>query len=150
MKEFTIYYADDDDDDLFFFEEAVEALSAKNRIEVKLHLLKNGEHLLDSIDKKKLQNSVVFLDLNMPLKSGFELLQDIRNAPDIKGTPVIIYSTSANENNIYKSKKLGANYYAVKPTNFTDLIDIITKAVSFNWKSYRHNPDPFLFNKVAI
>ncbi|MDY0780140.1 response regulator [Tenacibaculum sp. IB213877] len=148
MKEFTIFYADDDEDDLMFFEEAVMTLCESKDCIITLCLLKNGENLIESIEKNNHGDFVVFLDLNMPLKSGFELLEEIRSKPETQGAPVIMYSTSSNEHNILQSQKLGANYYAVKPTNFNDLLKIISSAANINWKNHPQNTASFLFNKV--
>lgn len=150
MKEYSIFYADDDEDDLMFFEEAVSSLMGNENKKVNLYLLKNGENLLETITEKNNGNSVVFMDLNMPIKSGFEHLSDIRSTSILASTPVIMYSTSANQENISKSKNLGANYYAVKPNRFEDLMKIVSTAVSLDFQKETAPPNDFLFNKLAV
>src|SRR6476620_3561568 len=110
MKQIDIFYADDDEDDLMFFNEAIEQLSNDSENHINLHIHKNGEQLIESIKENKDKEVVVFLDINMPFKSGFELLEQIRNEPEIKDFPVIMYSTSSNEDFIKKSRELGANF----------------------------------------
>ena len=147
MKKFTIFYADDDEDDLMFFEEAVESLvDFSNSIDLKL--LKDGKNLIDNIKECQDENTVVFLDLNMSYKSGFELLSEIRNNSNIKNTPIIIYSTSSNLDTIDKSKKLGADFYAIKPNSFGDLKKLITGAVTLNWSENTGPKKQFIFNKL--
>tara|TARA_B100001146_G_C16199433_1_gene443471 strand:+ start:230 stop:682 length:453 start_codon:yes stop_codon:yes gene_type:complete len=150
MKEYSIFYADDDEDDLMFFEEAVYSLSGDEAVKINLHLVKNGENLLEVISQTAANNSVVFMDLNMPAKSGFEHLEDIRSNSLVATTPVIMYSTSADKQNIEKSKKLGANYYAIKPSSFRDIIKLISKALSLDFNTDTAPPNDFLLNKLAI
>lgn len=146
MQKFTIFYADDDEDDLLFFEEAVESLENNSTIDLKL--LKDGVDLIDAIVASQNKNAVVFLDLNMSFKSGFELLTEIRNNPRIKDTPIIIYSTSSNNDIIDKSKKLGADFYAIKPNSFGDLKKLISGAVDFDWAVEITKKNQFIFNKL--
>jgi DNA-binding response OmpR family regulator len=150
MNEYSIFYADDDEDDLLFFEEAVTSLMGEGAKKINLHLLKNGENLLETLSQKNTINNVVFMDLNMPIKSGFDHLREIRSNNAISLTPVIMYSTSSNEENIMKSRDMGANYYAVKPSSFKDLLKIISKAVSLDFSADTAPPNDFLFNKLAV
>lgn len=148
MSEINIFYADDDDDDLMFFNDAVHSISNTSPKAIKLHILKNGDNLLETIKSNKIDNSVVFLDLNMPRKSGFNFLKEIRQEPEINTVPVIIYSTSSDESNIELSHNLGANFYAVKPYDFNDLIKMITRAINFNWINQKPDFNNFLFNEL--
>lgn len=132
MKSINIFYADDDEDDLMFFNEAVEKIATASEVQINLHLHKNGENLIENI-KKTTGNGFAFLDINMPLKTGFELLEEIRNEIGIKHFPVVIYSTSSNRDYIDKSQNLGANFYAIKPYEFNDLLKMITEFIQMNW-----------------
>ncbi|MNR24262.1 Response regulator rcp1 [compost metagenome] len=78
---------------------------------------------------------VIFLDLNMPLLSGSETLEKIRENDRFKNIPVIaIYSTSANMTGVNDTFGLGANVYIVKPISFMDLKKIIVKVIETDWK----------------
>ena len=150
MNEINIFYADDDDDDLMFFNDAFEAISNKVEKLIKLHIHKNGENLLDTIILNKADNNVVLLDINMPRKSGFQFLEEIRKEPEINKVPVIIYSTSADDKDITLSQHLGANYYAVKPYDFNDLKKMIARVIQINWEIQKPDFNNFLFNKLII
>ncbi|GIZ10137.1 response regulator [Flavobacterium sp. UMI-01] len=139
MSNLNIFYADDDEDDLMFFSDAVESISNTNNAVIKLHIHRNGEKLVDKIKELNSANGVVFLDLNMPKKSGFQFLEEIRNESVIKKFPVIIYSTSSNKNDINRSLQLGANFYAVKPYKFDDLQKMILAILNIDW--YNHKVD---------
>ena len=147
MSKISIFYADDDDDDLMFFNDAVESVTDKSSELVKLHIHKNGENLLDSIKENKPQNGVVFLDLNMPRKSGFQILKEIRSEPGINEFPVVIYSTSANKSDIDLSLNLGANFYAVKPHNFSDLMKLIQNVMQIDWNNHKVQKNNLLLVK---
>ncbi len=145
MKKIVIFYADDDEDDLMFFNEAVEKISNTSENQINLFLHKNGESLIENIKNNKDANGVVFLDINMPLKSGFQILEEIRKEPEINDFPVIMYSTSSNQDNINKSQDLGANFYVVKPYEFSDLLNIISEFVEMNWKNHQVQIKNFVF-----
>ncbi|MFA9190304.1 response regulator [Flavobacterium sp. FZUC8N2.13] len=147
MSKISIFYADDDDDDLIFFNDAVESATDNSNELVKLHIHKNGENLLNSIKENKPQNGVVFLDINMPRKSGFQFLQEIRSEPSINEFPVIIYSTSSNKSDIDLSLNLGANFYAIKPHTFGDLIKMIQNVMNINWNNHKVDVNNFLLIK---
>lgn len=148
MSKIEIYYADDDEDDLMVFEDAVKVLCDKYDENIILHLHKNGIDLIDTIKKNKIKPCVVFLDLNMPLKSGFQILEEIRSDPEINHIPVIIYSTSADHQTILKSQTLGASSYAVKPSIFKELKQLIRSALKIDWNNRTENLNEFVLNNL--
>lgn len=145
MRQIDIFYADDDEDDLMFFKEAAEKISSDSQSEINVHLHRNGERLIESIKKNKPDNGVVFLDINMPFKSGFQLLEEIRNEPGIKKFPVIMYSTSSNQDNVEKSRDLGANFYVIKPYEFAHLVKLLHTFIQVNWKNHQVDVNNFLY-----
>lgn len=145
MKQIDIFYADDDEDDLMFFKEAAEKISSDSDLEIVLHLHKNGEHLIEGIKNNKPDVGMVFLDINMPLKSGFQLLEEIRKEPEIMEFPVIMYSTSSNQDNIEKSKEMGANFYIIKPYEFAHLVKILSTFIQVNWENHQVDVNNFLY-----
>jgi CheY-like chemotaxis protein len=145
MKQIDLFYADDDDDDLMFFTEAIENISKDIEMQITLHIHKNGESLIENIKKNRNTNGIVFLDINMPFKSGFDLLQEIRQEPKIKGVPVVMYSTSSNQDNIDKSMALGANFYVIKPYQYANLLKMITSFIQMNWDNHKVDTDNFLY-----
>lgn len=145
MKQIDIFYADDDDDDMMLFNEAVERISKYIGIKINLHIHKNGESLIENIKKNQDSFGIVFLDINMPFKSGFQLLEEIRKEPKTKTFPVIMYSTSSNQDNIDRSKSLGANFYVVKPYKFENLKNMLTAFIKMDWQNHRVNINSFLY-----
>ena len=117
-NDLSVYLADDDEDDRFLFEEALMQVK-KN---VKITMLNNGEQLLKILDQKKSNYpNLIFLDLNMPLKNGFECLDEIKKDNNLKDIPVIIFSTSNQKETINQVYIKGATYYMCKPDNFVKL-----------------------------
>lgn len=145
MKQINIFYADDDEDDMMLFNEAVERISKYIGIKINLHIHKNGESLIENIKKNKDTLGIVFLDINMPLKSGFELLEEIRTEPKTKTFPIVMYSTSSSQDNIEKSKSLGANFYVVKPYKFDNLKNMISAFIQMDWKNQKAGANSFLY-----
>lgn len=145
MKKINIFYADDDEDDLQFFNEAIEKISIDSENQINLHIHLNGERLIENIKSNKVTNGVVFLDINMPFKSGFEILEEIRKEPELKQLPVIMYSTSSNKDSIAQSQNLGANFYVVKPYEFNELLRMISTFIQMNWENHQTDMNTFLY-----
>lgn len=124
-----ILIVDDDEDDRLLFEEAISDIEPLIHVE----LAKNGFELFELM-KKESAPEIIFLDLNMPGKTGKECLAEIRNHKAWKKIPVVIYSTSANRYDVLDTYKGGANLYLIKPTSFSGLIKMIRKAFSFDWE----------------
>lgn len=127
-----ILLTDDDEDDREFFAEAVEDLDLNHPVE----FCKNGIELLDRLGDTTLGiPDIIFLDLNMPILSGFETLQQIREDVRFKDVPVIaIYSTSATIDGINNTFGLGANAYIIKPIAFSDLKKLLKKVIETDWQ----------------
>lgn len=111
----TLFYVDDDDDDLGFFEEAVQTLGHE------VHLFNLADKMIEALNNPPPSPSMVFLDLNMPGKSGFEIINEIRQSEMCKDLPIVVYSTAADFGTIKKCREHGANLYITKPTSMSAL-----------------------------
>ena len=78
--------------------------------------------------------NILFLDLNMPRKNGFECLLDIRKDPKYKDIAIAIYSTSSSEEDIENTFVHGANIYIKKPSDFNTLKKVLSEVVTLNWQ----------------
>lgn len=127
-----ILLTDDDADDREFFADAV----ADIHLNFPIEYCENGLQLLNRLYDKELDTpDIIFLDLNMPVMSGFESLKQIRDDAKFKNIPIIaIYSTSATEDGIKNTFGLGANAYIVKPTDFNDLKKLLKKVIEMDWE----------------
>jgi CheY-like chemotaxis protein len=125
-----VYLADDDEDDCQIFQEALGEVGKR----VDLTISRDGEELMRTF-KEKIPPApqVLFLDINMPLKSGIECLKEMKQNEKLKDIPVVILSTSADATSIEKTFRGGANYYARKPGTFLLLIKLIEKVMEIDW-----------------
>jgi DNA-binding response OmpR family regulator len=124
-----IYYIDDDIDDIESFEFAVNSLNSEARHKIELYVFLEGDIFLRNARFDDTSLQLVFLDVNMPMKSGFEVLTEMKQNIATRKFPVIMFSTSSNKNSIETSRRLGANNYITKPNNFSDLHLLISKAI---------------------
>lgn len=147
MSSLSVFYADDDEDDLMLFEDAVNDIRKLIIPAVSLHLVKNGLNLIDVILEKNTRDPLIILDLNMPFKSGFELLQEIRANAQLKDSTIVIYSTSTDEETIQKSYDYGANLYASKPYDYMSLKTMTTSLLSIDWQSRKSNFANFVYQQ---
>jgi CheY-like chemotaxis protein len=125
-----IFLADDDEDDCILFHDALEECCTN----YKLVIARNGQHLMDLLKQSNQTPDLLFLDLNMPLKNGFECLGEIKQDLELQHIPVIIFSTTAQENAIDETFKAGAHLYICKPNDFRKLREVIEKILSLEWK----------------
>jgi CheY-like chemotaxis protein len=125
-KQLNILLADDDNDDCAFFEAALTALN----LETQLKTVNDGEALMTYLSKNIHQlPDVLFLDLNMPRKNGFECLTELKENIQLKDIPIVIFSTSFPKAIIDKVFKMGANLYIRKPGDFAQLKQVIHNAL---------------------
>jgi CheY-like chemotaxis protein len=135
---YNILLADDDDDDCNFFKDAIEELS----IEASLNTVNNGVELMNFLNSHINDlPDIIFLDLNMPLKTGMECLSEIKQHAKLKQLPVIIYSTSANMEVMDVLYNKGADYYIRKPAVFHDIKATISRALTLIHQRNNQRPD---------
>ncbi len=75
---------------------------------------------------------MILLDLNLPLKNGFEVLQEIKRDETLKHIPVVVLTTSQAEQDIVKSYDLYANAYITKPVDLDQFFSVV-KAIEGFW-----------------
>ncbi len=69
--------------------------------------------------------AVVLLDLKLPKVDGIQVLQEIRGQPALKSIPVVMLTSSREEQDLLRSYSLGVNAYVVKPVNFEEFVSAI-------------------------
>lgn len=143
-----ILLADDDADDRQFFSEAINEL----KMEYTLTLFKDGKELMDYLEHPENDDEdiphILFLDLNMPCKTGMDCLKEIRENSKYKNLSIAIYSTSSSEKDIEETFIGGANIYIKKPNDFATLKKVIKDVISMNWQFHSSgmNLETFLFS----
>jgi len=124
----NILLADDDVDDRSFFEKALKEIPIASH----LTTVSNGEELMAYlVDNCQRLPDVLFLDLSMPRKTGFECLVEIKEDEKLEHLPVIMFSTSFTKGIDLEDKlmntllKIGAQEYIRKPSGFEQLKQVI-------------------------
>lgn len=132
-KEIFILIAEDDADDRFLLQTAFE----ENGFSDRLHFVENGVEALDFLQglcatpgEPDLPRFML-LDLNMPKKDGREVLRELKQHPDLKKIPVVIFSTTNNEQEMRRCYELGANSYITKPNSFESLLKTVAALRSY-------------------
>jgi CheY-like chemotaxis protein len=131
-----ILIADDDPDDRLLVKEAFE----KSNWKKPLHFVEDGVELLDYLFRRgnyadlaeEPLPDLILLDLNMPRKNGIEALETIKNDPELKTIPIIVFTTSKAEEDILRSYNLGVNSFITKPVSF-DLLVELTRSLAKYW-----------------
>jgi len=126
-KQLNILLADDDTDDCVFFRAALEDI----KVFTHLTTVHDGEQLMALLTQEPIVlPHVLFLDLNMPRKNGFECLTEIKRSITLTELPVIIFSTSFELDMVNLLFKNGAQYYIRKPAEFNQFKNVIQHSLS--------------------
>ena len=121
----NILVAEDDRDHFQLLEEAIENTLPRYQI----NHSRDGKELLQKLEELSAPD-MIFLDLNMPKKNGLDCLVEIRQRKELQSTPIVIYSTSSDFEDIDLCYKNGCTLYLVKPPFFKDLLAQIKKLFS--------------------
>ncbi len=131
----VIMMVDDDYDDILLTREALGEVAPN----IKFESVNDGQELIDHLScalktgdvAKDIFPELVFLDLNMPRKGGFEVLEEMKGHPDLKRIPVVIMSTSCSKQDVNKAFDMGANSFISKPYTYDELLVVMGRAVDY-------------------
>ncbi|MDP2415300.1 response regulator [Daejeonella sp.] len=132
MSPIHILLIEDNDGDILLTTEALQNGKITNKISV----VKDGEKAIDFVNKTggyadTESPDLILLDINLPRRSGQEVLQYIKTNGNLKHIPVIMLTTSSSEKDINQSYNNYANCYITKPVEVDDFIDAISKIEDF-------------------
>ncbi len=113
-EEFSLFLVEDSDDDLFLFRR----LLSKAEIGLPLRVATNGQSAIEQVTQLlaagEAPPGVFFIDLKLPLRSGFEVLEWIRKQPALRESVALILSSSAETRDVKRAYELRADSYLVK------------------------------------
>jgi CheY-like chemotaxis protein len=118
-----VYLVDDDIDDLEIIQEAFVQYDYHSPM-VNFH---DGKALMDKLlEDADARPDVILLDLDMPLKDGFEVLHEIKTHPLIRTIPVVVLTASESKEDELKCFQLGCNFFFNKPNSMQEYESLIT------------------------
>lgn len=143
VRSITILMADDDEDDRMMTQDALTESRVLNNfqyvsdgVELLSYLRREGEY---ADAEKYPPPSLILLDLNMPRKDGREALLEIKNDPELRCIPVVILTTSKDQEDKIRGYDLGAASFISKPVTFDGLVDLM-KALGKYWVEFVEFP----------
>ena len=130
-----VLYAEDEEDDVFLMKRAFTRTGIANP----LAIVRDGQEAIDYFTgvghyANRAEHplpSLMLLDLNLPLKSGLEVLKWVRSEPAVCTVPVIVLTSSLQDADIHRAYLQGANAYLVKPSRPEELIAMIQNIRDF-------------------
>lgn len=112
---------------------AVKRAFKELKITNKLFIANNGEEALEFLrDKNKQLPGFILLDLNMPKMNGLEFLDVVKKDADLKKIPIVVLTTSMEENDRIESFSLSVAGYIIKPVDYHNFIEAV-KAINLYW-----------------
>lgn len=148
-KNITILMAEDDMDDQFLTKEAL----ADTKFNNALCFVSDGVELMDYLHQRGLYSEkekfplpdLILLDLNLPRMDGREALKEIKADSNLRRIPVVILTTSKEEEDIFSSYNLGASGFISKPVTYTELVKVM-KTLNEYWVSVVELPNKERFS----
>jgi two-component system response regulator len=133
-----VLYIEDEENDRFLLNFAFKRASP----ELLLITAKDGEEAIQWLNAnagKSGQLSCVLLDLNLPRKNGYEVLEWLRQQPAFKTLPVVVLTSSLEEQDIIRGYRLGANSYIRKPVDFVQFMEAV-RQLGLYWLMLNETP----------
>jgi CheY-like chemotaxis protein len=122
------------------------AALAESHLTNGIAVVRDGEEALDYLyrrgayaSREKGNPAVVLLDLKLPKIDGLEVLKQVKSDPNLNTIPVVMLTSSREEQDLVRSYNSGTNAYVVKPVDFGDFIDAI-KRLGLFWAVVNHPP----------
>lgn len=138
----TVLFVDDSENDIFLMRRAFE----KGELMVSEQEVHNGEDAIaylagEGVFEDRLKYglpSLVLLDLNMPRKSGFDVLEWVRTQPLLRSVTIMVLAASLRQDDVDRAFNLGASAYIVKPFNLMALTEMVQSLIA--WTRLNHFP----------
>ncbi|HHS13286.1 MAG TPA: response regulator [bacterium] len=123
-----ILLVEDDSVDAMTVRRALKDIHVLNRLDV----VKNGEEAIEYLENGKESPCVILLDINMPRMNGIEFLKAARAQSLVERIPVVVLTTSKDDQDIIDSFKLCVAGYILKPVTYTEFIETV-RTINLYW-----------------
>jgi two-component system, chemotaxis family, response regulator Rcp1 len=142
-REIEILLVEDNPGDIRLAQEALK----EAKVQSQLHVAEDGVAAIAFLRREGTYHNaprpdLILLDLNLPKKDGREVLHEIKQDPDLKRIPVVVLTTSRDEEDVLKSYNLHANCYVTKPVALEELIQIVRNIDNFWFTIVRLPTEP--------
>ena len=140
----NILLADDDADDCTLFHDAL----AEIQLSTHLTIVSDGEMLMKYLSENlKSPPHMLFLDINMPRKDGFQCLLEMKQNENLKDIPIIMLSTFNLKDKIRALFEAGADIFVRKPNSYDELVQVIHHAIPIaSNNSFSHSKIKYILN----
>jgi CheY-like chemotaxis protein len=109
--------------------------------DIETMVLEDGVRAIDYFTEMKTAD-LILLDLNLPIVSGFEVLEFLKSDPQLKKLPVVVLSGSSSQQEIERCYAAGANSYMCKPTGIQQVFDMAVQLITY-WFEHAKLPKSF-------
>lgn len=124
-----ILLVEDDQVDVMTVKRALKELHVTNRLD----FAENGEDAVAFLrDPDREEPGIILLDLNMPRMNGIEFLEVVKQDDQLKGIPVVVLTTSTEEQDRVESFSLGVAGYMIKPVDYRQFVEVV-KTIDLYW-----------------
>jgi len=137
-----ILLAEDDTEDQELFIDALGETDVPSEVTT----VENGQQLLDSLrDDSQPNPDIIFIDVNMPVKGGKQVLEEIKKDDELRDIPAVMLSTWDHPSDIEDAFGKGADLYVQKPNSFSGFVMVLKKVFFLHWAKALLNPVKKLF-----
>ncbi len=132
MKAFEILLVEDNQSYVSLITEAIE----ESQVLTNMNVVMDGTEAVAFLRRESKyvrapRPDLIVLDLNIPKIKGLKVLEEIKNDPDLKRIPVVIFTVSSAEQDILRSYNLHANCYIIKPRELEKFIAVVKSTLNF-------------------
>ena len=143
LKDQIILLAEDDSNDVLLIQRAFQKAGLRNTLKT----VRDGDQAISYLSGKGIYSNreqyplpfLLLLDLKMPGTDGFEVLEWLRNEPQLKRLLVVVLTSSNLQADVDRAYELGANSYLVKPVSFDEMVHLIQRFEAY-WSEINRTP----------
>ena len=140
-REIEFVLVEDNEDDVLLIRESFEDAELPH----KLHVCADGQQALDFLRGTASQRGkkplIVLLDINLPKKSGLEILEELKSDPALSHLPVVMLTTSDRKSDVLRSYRKGACSYITKPADYSEFRRVVEQLAGY-WTIVSTPPPP--------
>jgi CheY-like chemotaxis protein len=135
-----ILVAEDDEDDRMLAAEAI----VRAGLQSEVRFFEDGVELMDHLTEAavfdedgSLDREIILLDINMPRKDGWSVLEELKADERFKSIPVILLTTSSSQPDVERCYRMGANSFITKPQSFSGLVELVSEVSRYWFETVR-------------